>query len=570
MLALGAIIIYNIIMQKKFLALALIAVLLALFVPQYAAAATADEFFGSEVQINLQGEGAEAAEQEIMRRFEELENIFSLTRDSDLKRLNENGRLDNAPQELVELVLRAKELFELTSGAFDPASYLLADLWQLSSRFSSKEGNGVQKYDRELYSLPEQKYIDAFKKLTDFSKVKVQNGSIFLPRDEVEVDGVTYTMQIDLGGIAKGFAAQEAKEICDKHGVTQGYVSLGGSSILFLDNGGADFSVRITNPDDRASGFAQFNVKNKTVSTSGDYERYVTIGGKRYCHIIDCATGRPVDNGITSASVVCDDPVVADALTTAIMTMGFDNARAFINGSYFKENDMKAVMVFKKGWLFGSVNEVVTNAPRDFLQIVDQDFRLTGYNEGGAVYDPTNPNLWLFISVAGICVVVCIGVAIYKKRRSAPKSPDGKFFRPWDVAAYAVVAVLVVAAFLGFVTFNRGGELNFVEVYHGNDLVFVYDANAKTGMIANEENKDEITQKVVNGKLQVTFEFDGHVNVVEFDGKYAKMIEADCSATKECVNNFSAITESERVIICDVAHVRVIGRGEGEMPVIVG
>ena len=193
--------------------------------------------FNTESIVSLVGANANLAFDEIEKEFEKIDKTFSLNENSEIKKLNQQGYILGASDEVVYLLQKAKEIYALTNGAFNPATHLLTDLWQLSSRFSENStDHSTKPYDREVYSLPDQKYINAFKQLLNFEDIVIDGNDIYLPDNKVTVDGVEYGMQIDLGGIVKGYAAQRAKEIATSFGITNGYISLGGSSIVFLSN----------------------------------------------------------------------------------------------------------------------------------------------------------------------------------------------------------------------------------------------------------------------------------------------------------------------------------------------
>lgn len=576
---------YNVFMRKRLCA-AIFIMLTFLSVSfgadNFACAATKTEVFDNTFntvnEIVLYGDNAKAAADDIVAELKHIDGLFSLTKNSSIKQLNEQGYIDNAADEVVYLMTRAKELYAATDGAFNPATYLLTDLWQLSSRFSDGAPVAEKPYDRPLYTLPEQKYVDAFCKLLDFDKVQIEGSRITLPTDSQTVDGTRYTMQIDLGGIVKGYAAQRAREIAKSYGITEGYISLGQSSIVMLSNPDTEdgkFSVGVINPDNINTFYAKTFVKNTAMSTSGDYQtgKYFELDGRRYCHIIDGSTGQPVNNGIRTVSILCDDPIAADALTTAVMVKGFDEAKAFINGSYFRQNGIQTAFVYQKSWALGKVKEVITNTSKDLWQMTSPDFSVCGYvdDDGNFVYNPKRPNLLLAAIVLAAVAAVLVAVAVKKNGGARPDRQNirrQKFFRMGDIFVYAAVAACVVGLFLGFVVFRDRAELGQISVYYKNNLVYTYDTQSGKGKIADESFADILSERTVDGKLYLTLSVDGHSNTVEFDGKYAKMTEANCSATKECVNSFPAITQANQVIVCDVNFVKV--SGGGDIPILNG
>ena len=534
--------------------------------------------FNTESIVSLVGANANLAFDEIEKEFEKIDKTFSLNENSEIKKLNQQGYLLGASDEVVYLLQKAKEIYALTNGAFNPATYLLTDLWQLSSRFSENStDHSTKPYDREVYSLPDQKYINAFKQLLNFEDIVIDCNNVYMPSNKVTVDGVEYGMQIDLGGIVKGYAAQRAKEIATSFGITNGYISLGGSSIVFLQNNDSqdgNYAVGILDPDNATGYYAKTKVQNVSMSTSGDYQpgKYFELDGKKYCHIIAGKTGAPVDTGIRTVSILCNDPVLADALTTAVMVKGFDDAKTFVASNYFKTNDIKTAFVYEKDWLFGSRYEMVCNVDKDFFDITSKNVTLCGYiSDGKLVYKPTQPNLWLAITVIAVVVVAFVVVAIKKAQtQQKPNFKKQKFFKRADVVLYALVGIAVVSLFLSFVVFRPKVDLKFINVYHQNNLVYQYNVEKGVGDIVDDTYKQNVLVEKHGEKITVTIECDGHKNVVQIEKNTAKMKEANCSKTKECVNSFAPITNGNQTIICDVSHVKIVGVAGGESLIVNG
>lgn len=237
------------------------------------------------------------------------------------------------------------------------------DLWGFSSRTYHADGN--LPYDRkwqdqdgngtkESYPLPDQKYIDAFRRLTDFDGVEVfeKDGQYFVKKTchDVTVDGVNYSQWIDLGGIAKGYAADLADDIIVKYGYDKGYVNVGTSSFTFLqysDEKGWDLDLQ--DPFNGWSSYASLEISDAVLSTSGQYVRKYTTDGVEYSHIIDASTGRPAQTGIVTVTTIGGSAAEDDCLTTALTVMGLDKAVEFINGDYFAENKLDVSLVYDGG-----------------------------------------------------------------------------------------------------------------------------------------------------------------------------------------------------------------------------
>lgn len=269
----------------------------------------------------------------------------------------------------------AQEVFNKTDGAYNPAVGLLVDLWGFSPRFTDVEPNGEkQPYDRDKFmaeisdfsrivsELPNAEYIEKFKSLSDFSEVKLieESGRYYAVKPDTTVvitDGegkeYTYSMQLNLGGIGKGYAVDGGAEIIRKAGFDAGFLSVGGSSMCVfsnVENGQLTaWDVGVNNPryglfKTGASGeYLSVKEQNVCLSTSGDYENcyYYAESGQRYCHIINPETGYPINaepenkkgSGIICASVFGLSAVEGDATSTALLVMGRDKAIEYVQNN---------------------------------------------------------------------------------------------------------------------------------------------------------------------------------------------------------------------------------------------
>lgn len=275
-----------------------------------------------------------------------------------------------------EVLREAKRLYELTGGAYNPAAGLLVDLWGFSPRFNGGGSNIKKPYDRDdpESELPAQKYITAFKNLTNFNDVELSesDGKYYAkkPSNTESVDGVTYTMQLDLGGIGKGYAADVAAGILADAGYGHGYINLGQSSLRLLKDArgekAPDWKISVASPAG-AGNYAEIYAHDISVSTSGDYSRWYEIGGVRYSHIIDCSTGRPAAGSVCIATVLTASAAEGDALATALCVMGETDAARFI-----AEHDLKSLYALRSngGYL------VKTTLQSGAYKITDNSFNV--------------------------------------------------------------------------------------------------------------------------------------------------------------------------------------------------
>lgn len=263
--------------------------------------------------------------------------------DSDISKFNalaqnQSIEISNITYEILTI---AKNAYEQTNGAYDPTVLLCCDLWGLTSRFFSGSYTPQTAYDRNLSdydtAYPNEEYLNAFKGLIDFSAVELSaDGKRATKLKEgVQVGNTTYYQQMDLGGVAKGYAVDKVMEYLKSQGYIYGYFSCGTSSVGLLSNYNVNtedenFSVSIVNPratENSSAYYAAYSGKNISLSTSGDYERYHEINGFYYSHIIDSSSGVPINkpiensqNGLCSITIFGQSAGLIDCLTTAFIS----------------------------------------------------------------------------------------------------------------------------------------------------------------------------------------------------------------------------------------------------------
>lgn len=301
------------------------------------------------VFVSQNQEHDKAVWQEITALETAIEKSVSLSEEeSAVSRFNranagERIEIDKTAYDIIKI---ARDAYDFTKGAYNPAVGIYIDLWGFSPRCMKVDYLPSLPYDRDNYTeiLPDGKYIEAFQRLTDFSTVKIEenDGAYYLtkPNVSVEVDGETYTMALNLGGIAKGYCADETNKIVRREGYNGGYVSYGASSLVVLKNPSSDaaegdkWAIGVNSPRDEL-GLQYMNIplKDTVLSSSGDSEQFYELGGTRYCHIIDPATGYPVNalsqDGIVCATVYGISGAMGDAVATALHVMGREKAVSF-------------------------------------------------------------------------------------------------------------------------------------------------------------------------------------------------------------------------------------------------
>jgi thiamine biosynthesis lipoprotein len=159
-------------------------------------------------------------------------------------------------------------------------------------------------------------------------------------------------MRIGFGGIGKGYAADCAKGVMQRAGISSGIVNAAGDLTVWGHQpDGTPWTIGIADPDKKELPFAALQLSNTSVATSGNYEKYVVIGGQKYSHTIDPKTGYPV-RGIKSVTIICPSGELADAMATPVMVMGIKAGLNLIN----QIKDIACIIIDDDNTLYTSKN----------------------------------------------------------------------------------------------------------------------------------------------------------------------------------------------------------------------
>lgn len=273
------------------------------------------DFFAMDtlISVTLYGREADAAARAVQAELSRLERLWSRTSsDSEVSRLNAHagdGEAVAISEETAGLLAAANRACRDSGGTFNPLMAPIMDAWGFTA---------------ETQQVPPQKVLDALLPLT---RTPPEVGGE-LPQGfaRLSLSG----QALDLGGIAKGESAMAALEVLEGYEVTGGILSLGRNITLYGSKPDASpWTVAVQDPRNPSAYLCATEVGERTLSTSGGYERYFESGGTLYHHIIDPATGYPADSGLLSATVVCPDGAMADAYSTAFFVMGAETALDF-------------------------------------------------------------------------------------------------------------------------------------------------------------------------------------------------------------------------------------------------
>lgn len=258
-------------------------------------------FTAMDTVMTLTVYGADCCERIRDRALELDQRLSAVDEDSEIFALNRDGTAVLSA-DTAALVRRTLTLSADLDGALDPTVYPAVLAWGFTT------GD---------YAVPDDEALRALAARIDYTAVTL-SGDVCTLKDG---------MMLDLGAVAKGWLADEAKAILADSGADGAVLNLGGTILLYGSKpDGSAFRVGIADPAAPASCFGYLNLGEGVVATSGGYERCFERDGVRYIHILDPATARPVDNGVLSVTVICDEGVAADALSTALFVMGAEGA----------------------------------------------------------------------------------------------------------------------------------------------------------------------------------------------------------------------------------------------------
>jgi thiamine biosynthesis lipoprotein len=250
-------------------------------------------------------EVAQLAEAEVLRIERRYSRYDPQSVLSEINLVAMRGGTAILDDETSALITHACACHKISGGLFDITSGVLRKVWDFTGD-----------------ALPEQSAIDLLLPTIGMDKIVWEPPSITF-----KIAG----MELDLGGVGKEYASDRAAEVCASQGVTSGLVDLGGDiRIIGAHPGHKPWVIGIRNPNDPDSIMGRLELYEGALATSGDYERCLAIGGKRYSHIINPITGWPAQ-GLASVSVTADSCATAGSVSTIAMLKGVDGAKWLAN-----------------------------------------------------------------------------------------------------------------------------------------------------------------------------------------------------------------------------------------------
>ena len=296
-------------------------------------------FFAMDTAMDFTVYGDAALLDEAETLISSLEEQVSVTDEhSDSYAIDHTGS-GSLSGNAAELMEQALELCRRTGGALDISVYPIVRAWGFTT-------GG--------YQVPDEETIQSLLPLVDYTQIQYDaaTGVVALPEG----------MEIDLGSVAKGYAGQLAAQMLREHGVQSALLNLGGNvQTVGAKPDGSPWQIGIKDPQGEDA-MMVLSVEDQAVVTSGGYERYFEQDGQTYWHIMDPSTGHPADSGLISVTIVGDEGVVCDGLSTALFVMGLEKAADL----WAQSGDFGAVFVTASGEVY------ITEGLQDRFALTEQ------------------------------------------------------------------------------------------------------------------------------------------------------------------------------------------------------
>lgn len=304
---------------------------------------------GTVCTITLYGDVSDEAFTKSFERLKEIEARMTINKEgSEVDAVNDASgqKYVKVSDDTFYVISEGKKYSDLSGGLFDISVGPIVKLWNIGT---------------DAARVPAQAEIDEKLKLVGYNNIKLNN-------EEKSVMLNNKGMLIDLGGIAKGYAADEVKRILLSFNVKNAIINLGGNIMTLGENPEArPWNIGIQNPDaSRGDSVGYISVTDKTIVTSGIYERYFEVNNVHYHHMLNPYDGYPFKNNLASVTIVTDKSIIADAFSTSVFAMGIEKGIEYVT----KQKDMEAIFITTN-------NEVyITSGLKDIIKITNMDFKL--------------------------------------------------------------------------------------------------------------------------------------------------------------------------------------------------
>lgn len=307
-------------------------------------------FMGTLVNLTLYDKSDEEIFEKVFKVISKVESQLSLNiSTSEINEINNNAGIKpiKVSQSTFNLIKKSIEISKISKGYFDISIGPLVKLWNIGTPNSK---------------VPTEDEIKSVIKLTNYENIIIKDldNSIYL-KDK--------GMSIDLGGIAKGYIADLIVDILIDEGVNKAIIDLGGNIFALGEKSlNTPWNIGIQNPfESRGTPVGSIELSNKSIVTSGIYERFIEENGEKYHHILNPKTGYPFENELASVTIISDKSIDGDSLSTAIFALGLEEGLTLIES--FENID--AIFITKNKEIFLSSN-IKSN-----FKLIDKSFKIT-------------------------------------------------------------------------------------------------------------------------------------------------------------------------------------------------
>lgn len=304
---------------------------------------------GTPISITIYEGGSDETLNRCFDKVSEIEDLVSINKENtELVKLNENAGISKVKLSDISynILKKGLEYSKLSNGSYDITIGPLVKLW----------GIGL-----ENENVPSEDKINEIIKYIDYKNVEINDSTkeAFLSKKG---------MEIDLGSIAKGYAADEVVNILKQEGVNRAIVNLGGNIYaLGSKDSKSNWKIGIQDPfSNRGEVVGSIEVANKTVVTTGIYERFIEKDGVKYHHILNPKTGYPYNTDIAGVSIITDKSIDADALSTLVFTKGLDEGLEFVETL----NNVDAIFVTNNKEIY------MTKGINDNFKLINNNFKV--------------------------------------------------------------------------------------------------------------------------------------------------------------------------------------------------
>lgn len=304
---------------------------------------------GTIISLTAYGNLAETAISKSQERLKDIDDKMSVFKpDSELSKINflAGNQFQKVSLDTYFVIKKSVYYSELSHGTFDPTIRPLVKLWNIG---------------KENFKIPADHEIKENLRLINYKDIILdESGSSIMLKNKME--------SLDVGGIAKGYAADEIKKIFNKYKIKSGIIDLGGNIYTIGKKVNRDnWNIGIQNPiRERGSYVGVLSLSNKSIVTSGGYERYSTESNKIYHHILNPKTGYPSENEIISTTVISNNSIDGDGLSTGLYIMGLKKSIKLIESL----DGIDAIFITKDNKIY------LTSNIKNNFKLTDANFSL--------------------------------------------------------------------------------------------------------------------------------------------------------------------------------------------------